>query len=296
MLTLDQLRVFHSIVEAGSFRAASLHLHRAQSAVSYAIQQLEEELGIELFSRTGYRAELTLEGKRIYEKSLSLLSGAEELRTLSFQLGQGIESEIRIAISALFPLHLITQTLSRFSKLYPHTQLQLNSEVLGAEDRIRDQNADIAISEISQPDPAHFESKPLLKIEMIAVSSPHHPLAQLNKIPRSELLKEVQIVIRSSTPRSLIRSAGVTQGSPQWRVNDFSSKRELLKGGLGWGYMPKHWIEEDLKKKKLVPLKMRQSIVQVEFALIRLSNKSPGPAATQLWSELSATCKSQKKR
>ena len=72
-MTLDQLEVFQAIVFTGSFRGASERLNRAQSAVSYAIQNLEEDLGCELFDRNAYRAQLTPQGETIYQKAQSLL-------------------------------------------------------------------------------------------------------------------------------------------------------------------------------------------------------------------------------
>lgn len=54
-LSLDQLRVFVQVADSGSFLAAARKLARAQSAVSYAIATLEEQLGVLLFDRSGYR-------------------------------------------------------------------------------------------------------------------------------------------------------------------------------------------------------------------------------------------------
>jgi DNA-binding transcriptional LysR family regulator len=58
-LTLDQMRTFVAVAEAGSFRTAATHLSRAQSAVSHAIGNLEAQLGITLFDRSGHRPMLT---------------------------------------------------------------------------------------------------------------------------------------------------------------------------------------------------------------------------------------------
>ena len=52
-VTIDQLRVFRQVAEAGSFSAAARTMHRAQSAVTYAIQKLEDQVGTSLFERTG---------------------------------------------------------------------------------------------------------------------------------------------------------------------------------------------------------------------------------------------------
>ena len=64
-VTLDQLLVLSKIAETGSFRAAAGVLHRAQSAVSYAIKNLEDELGVELLCRDQYRPTLTPAGEAV---------------------------------------------------------------------------------------------------------------------------------------------------------------------------------------------------------------------------------------
>ena len=49
--SLDQLQVFLTVVETGSFAAAGRRLSRATSAISYTIANLEMQLGIALFDR-----------------------------------------------------------------------------------------------------------------------------------------------------------------------------------------------------------------------------------------------------
>ena len=62
-VTIDQLRVFRQVAESGSFSAAARHMHRAQSAVTYAVQKLEDQVGTPLFDRGGYRPVLSEAGR-----------------------------------------------------------------------------------------------------------------------------------------------------------------------------------------------------------------------------------------
>ena len=63
--TLDQLLVLEAIVRTGSFAGAARDLHRAPSAISYAVNGLEEALGLVLFDRSGHKAALSPEGQRL---------------------------------------------------------------------------------------------------------------------------------------------------------------------------------------------------------------------------------------
>ena len=71
--TLDQIAVFLAIVETGSFAAAARKLGRATSVISYAVANLESQLGVTLFARAGTRTpQLTEAGRAILSDSRGL--------------------------------------------------------------------------------------------------------------------------------------------------------------------------------------------------------------------------------
>ena len=78
-LSLDQLRVLVVAAEEGSFSAAARRLDRVQSAVTYSIQQLEQQLGIEVFDRSGYRPRLNAAGESILEDARIILARVDAL-------------------------------------------------------------------------------------------------------------------------------------------------------------------------------------------------------------------------
>src|ERR1700675_412348 len=76
--TLDQLRVFLAIVEAGSFVGSAQRLGRATSVVSYAIANLEAQLGLTLFDRvTTRKPQLTDAGRAILSDSRIIAMGLD---------------------------------------------------------------------------------------------------------------------------------------------------------------------------------------------------------------------------
>ena len=67
--TLDQLQVFLTVVDVGSFAGAARRLGRATSVVSYSIANLEAQLGVSLFDRQSTRKpQLTEAGRTVYRK------------------------------------------------------------------------------------------------------------------------------------------------------------------------------------------------------------------------------------
>ncbi|WP_373805160.1 LysR family transcriptional regulator, partial [Delftia acidovorans] len=77
--TLDRLKHFVAVAEAGTMTEAARRLGRAQSAVSTAIGLLEADLGLELFDRVGRRVQLTAAGEVMLLEARSLLHQAQAM-------------------------------------------------------------------------------------------------------------------------------------------------------------------------------------------------------------------------
>src|SRR5712675_543135 len=95
--TLDQLQVFLTVVETGSFAAAGRRLKRATSAVSYAIANLEMQLGIALFDRERTRKPaLTEAGRALLSKARAVSGEIDDLRATVKGLLGGLEAEVAL--------------------------------------------------------------------------------------------------------------------------------------------------------------------------------------------------------
>lgn len=287
-MTLDQLKVLLAIVDEGSFRSAAETLHRAQSAISYAVKNLEAELGFALFDRETYRPRLTESGKAIYNKARHVLKQAEELSQLGEHISRGHESEIRLAINAICPFEKLTQVINHFSRRHPAVQIMLAVENLGGSiEQLLDGNADIALAESFEWD-SRLEGKNWHKIQFIPVAaSDFEPLRIAESITSSTLMRYAQIIVADSSRHSQRKTVGVLKDGLQWTVNDFSIKRQLLTAGSGWGFMPEHMVADELATGKLIALDSPDiSPMIVDIFLFRRADKPSGPLTTQLWEQL----------
>jgi DNA-binding transcriptional LysR family regulator len=266
-MTLDQLNVLATVVETGSFSEAAKKLHRVQSAVSIAVKKLEDSLSLEIFDRTGYRPQLTDAGREIHRQALNILKQSEFLSYTAGQLSVGEESEIAIAIDGICPLELFTPVLKVFNEEHPHVRIQLYVEYLGSIERLAQGNIDLAITQVLEW-PSWIEAIPWIEIPYIPVVSSDHPLAELGNQVHRHLDEFTHIVVTSSQYAQL--SVNIEQEENIWQVGDFSSKRQLIIEGLGWGYMPQHLIKSDLENNKLVILNLNNN----KPSAIKLSGKS----------------------
>lgn len=250
--TFDQLQVMLAVVEEGSFSGAARRLNRAQSAVTYAVQRLEEQLGAELFDRGAYRASLTEAGRSLLPRARLI---AEELRLFCDQaqgIAEGLEPELTLVVDALFPMDVLMEALRAFGAQFPTVPPRLYVELLGAATEMVLEGVcafGLLIAQTSQFEPLILMN--LLDIRLIHVAAPCHALAQLPQpVTREDLRSQVQLVVTDRSTLTGDRDYGVLSAQT-WRLADLGAKHAMLKAGLGWGSMPEHLVAEDLQAGRL---------------------------------------------
>src|SRR5260221_13289742 len=108
-LSLDQLRTFIAAVDEGSFSAASRKLLRSQSVVSETISNLEEQIGVRLFDRSGRYPKLTPAGSAILSDARGIITGVDLLKARAKGMSVGLEPELSGGIDVLYPNHPVPQ-------------------------------------------------------------------------------------------------------------------------------------------------------------------------------------------
>ncbi|WP_167631469.1 LysR family transcriptional regulator [Mariprofundus ferrooxydans] len=284
-MTLDQLRALCAVVEKGGFHAAAEVLYRSQSAISIAVKNLEQELGLSLFDRKGYRPVLTPEGHVLYGKARSILSRSEDMSSIASHFARGEEPEISIALSAIAPVEQVLDVIKQLSQSAPATRMSLQVENMGGTlERLQEKAVDFAIAEQFVP-VDYVEQVRLTSTQMIPVISPDFPLAtRYPAITLSDLEAYVQVVVRDTSRNQPKRSAGVLEGAPQWLVNDFDMKKRMILSGAGWGRMPHHRVAEELADGRLLALSGRGlDAVKIDMYLFRRMGEPMGPVGERLW-------------
>ncbi|MCZ4059217.1 DNA-binding transcriptional regulator YafC [Pantoea sp. LMR881] len=123
----DELKVFVSVVESGSFSRAAEQLHLANSAVSRTIKKLENKLGVALLTRTTRHLALTQEGERYFRRVQSFL---QEMTTAENDLIESRDAPkglLRIDTATPVILHLLMPMIKPFRERYPEVTLSLIS-------------------------------------------------------------------------------------------------------------------------------------------------------------------------
>ena len=131
-VSLDQLRAFIASADEGSFSAAARKLHRAQSVVSELVSNLEGQIGVTLFDRSGRYPVLTPQGAVLLADARSISSGLDFMKARAKGMASGLEPELSVVVDVLFPIAAITEAAKEFREKFPGTPLRLYVEALGA--------------------------------------------------------------------------------------------------------------------------------------------------------------------
>jgi DNA-binding transcriptional LysR family regulator len=290
--TIDQLRIFLTVVETGSFAAAGRRLNRATSAISYGIANLEGQLGLTLFDRRGTRRpRLTPAGKAVLAEVQAIGQGVDGLLAKVRGLLQGVEGKIDIAVDVMLPSRWLAEALRAFYAEFPTVALNVHMEALGAVAAlVLERKAIIGLSGPLAADLPGIENVIIGSIPLVPVASPDHPLAQANPLVPGMGRDHVQLVLSDRSRLTDGREFGVV--SPHtWRLGDLGAKRALLREGIGWGSMPLPMIADDLATGKLVRLVMPDDTgVSYRMSVIYRSDAPPGPAASWLLQRFASGC------
>jgi len=288
---LDQIAVFLAIVETGSFAAAARRLGRAASVISYAVANLESQLGVTLFARAGTaRPQLTDAGRAILSDSRGLAIALDGLLAKARGLTQGLEAEVSLVVDVMLPAKKLVRTLDEFHKKFPTVALRLRVEALGAVTQaVMDGAAAFGVSGPLEMASDLLTRGPAGSVKLLAVAAPDHPLALMpGPLSAATARDHIQLVL---TDRSLLtegRDFGVVSVK-SWRLADLGAKHALLLAGMGWGNMPKPMVNEDLKRGRLVELKIETpSEPAYAFHTVYRSDTPPGPAASWLMERLAS--------
>ena len=283
--TLHALQCFDAVAKEGSFQAAANRLHRTHPTVFTAVRKLEQQLGLKLLDRSGYRVELTETGRAFHRSAQGLLRAMEGLSTQAAQLAMGQESELRVVIGDLCPLPATLGLLRQFFAACPGTRLHLHFEAIsGPWERLFDGDADLILHHIDSSD-RRLEFIELFEVRLIPVVAPGFlPFRITDSITPGQMMDFYQCIIRDTAQHSPPRDYFVLEGAPQWTVADQLMKKEVILQGMGWGHMPEFLIARELRERRLLAISGKHFPIRTAtITAARRHDVPKGPVAKRLW-------------
>lgn len=280
-ISLDQWRALAAVVDAGGYAQAAERLHKTQSTVSYAVQKIESQLGVELFSLEGRKAVLTEAGRVLYRRGRALLEEAARVERCALNLASGWEAELRLAMEILFPTWLLLDCMARFAQERPDIRIELYESVLGGTDELLLEGR-VNMAVCSQVPPG-FLGDPLMQVKLVAAAAPEHPLHRLGRdLNLDDLRGHRHLVVRDS---GMARSRpGAWEGAEQrWTVSHKATSIQAACMGLGFAWYGEDTIRPELESGRLKPLPLAEGAERwVTLYLVYADPGATGPGVLRL--------------
>ncbi len=280
--TIEQILTLKALNDFGSINAASEHLNKAKSAVSYSIEKLEEQLGFEVLDRSQYRTHLSEKGKNFLYRSQNLMKEWEALKEEVQKIASGVEMKLSLSATAIYPTNKLNPVLQGVIEKFPSTEFIFHREILSGEKMLLTDQVDIGIFESLQ-NTVDIEGKKIGSTCLKLVICQNHPFLDLPKKEQtmSALARYPHIIQRSTISDS--QSFGPKEEAPRWTVSDIDSKKDLILNNFGWGRLPEDFVTKELKSKKLVHLDHLNYDHKLDIFICRKKNKNFGPVHNFIW-------------
>ncbi|HEV8692305.1 MAG TPA: LysR substrate-binding domain-containing protein [Ideonella sp.] len=192
-ITFRQLRVFTEVVRQGSVQRAAEQLHLTPPAVSMQLKELESQVGLPLFDRSGRRLSLSTAGEYFVVYARRLLSTLKEAQDAMARF-TGVESGLLTIGMVSSSKYFLPQLLAQFHAEHPAVAVRLrlgNREQLVA--LMQANEVDMSVMGRAPKDWPN-RAEPFAAHPHVLVTAPNHPFARAESVPAAALAREGFIV------------------------------------------------------------------------------------------------------
>ena len=281
-LTLRQIRIFLSAAKHLSFTRAAEELHISAPAISLQIKEMEEDIGVSLFSRENRRVELTSAGEYFLLYARRVSSTLNEANTMMerFRGTQFRHLKIGVVSTAKY---FLPHMLLEFKKDFPNLQIKIearNREQLI--ELLRGGEIDIAIMGLP-PKEIDTRVEAFANHPHVFIASPSNPLAGKTNIPPDALNKHEMI---SREPGSGTRSIMEKYFAEHYiapivsmEMSSNETIKQAVMANLGISFVSLHTIGSELTHKQLAILDIQNTPIIRTWHVVALNKRNASQAA-----------------
>jgi DNA-binding transcriptional LysR family regulator len=281
-----RLKVFRAVAKHLSFRKAAEELYLSQPAISLQIKALEEEVGLQLFDRSGSQIGLTPAGS-------TLLRYADRLETLATEAEGAlacfrgdVRGKLAISASLTIAQYVLPRLLGPFLQQNPHLEIAVathNTERV-IEDVVEQRSALGLIEGPARRRDVTLE--PVLEDELVVIAPPAHEWAEQREI-EVEQLRSVPLLLREQgsgtrlVAELALRKAGLRPRDLHV-ILEFDMTEAIKSGveaGLGIGIVSRWTIRKELELGSLRTITVRGLRMQRNFSAVYRAGPEPQGAA-----------------
>lgn len=258
-MDLRYINTFHTIVEVGSFNKAAEKLCYTQSTITFHMNQLEKELGVQLFEKAGRHMVLTKAGQELIPYVENVLQSVNNMRSFRSVIEE-CQGDIRIAAPESILCFHLPEILNEFCKQAPRVHIYLHSMTSTAVYRaIKENSVDIGIFYDTNVDDDNVKIVPYKDFEFVMFASPKVKRMYSDFITPNQDFSSLARICQPAVGRvrrrfdEYIKSKNFKMG-PTIEIRGTQTIKNLVKNDLGICFLPKFTIQEELDKDVLVEI------------------------------------------
>ena len=280
--TFRQLRVFNEVARQLSFVRAAENLHLTPPAVTMQIKELESQVGMPLFDRSGKKVSLTTTGEYMVvyaRKILALLKDAEDASARLQRAEIGLLTVGMVSTAEYFMMRMLSDFRER------HAGVDIRVCTGNREQLVKMlQNNEVDIAVMGQP-PTELQTRtePFAAHPLVFVAASDHPLMQREQLTADDL-RPYEFIVReqgSGTRVAMQKFFTDHRVEPrlQMQVNSNETLKQAVMAGLGLGFVSLHTIGSELDHGQIAILEVQSTPVFRVWNMVHTLSKVLSPAA-----------------
>lgn len=275
-LTLQQIRLYESVVRLQSYTKAATEMHISQPAVSIQLKRLEESIGFQLIEQAGRKFRLTHVGEEVYQACADVLARLGLLGATISDLHGKVGGTLKISgvtTTKYFLPNFIGRFLSEYPEVQPEMHVTNKTRLIRQLER---RQCEIAVlGRVLEMD--NVISTPFMPNYLVAIAHPDHPLAGQKRIVLSAFAKEPMLSreVGSGTRRArevLFAKHGI-KTRPFMELDSNESIKQAVMAGLGVSIISSSSITHELKAGRLTTLKVEELPLKRQWYVAHLADQ-----------------------
>ncbi|MDQ3087993.1 MAG: LysR family transcriptional regulator [Acidobacteriota bacterium] len=285
-MEVRQLKAFLAIAEAKTFTAGAKIVNITQAAVSMQIRQLEDELGMSLFTRTPRRVILTEAGEHLLQRARKILREHDAAVAEIAELAGAEYGRLRIgSASAMFATAQLPTILERLKEKFPNAEITVSS---GTSQTLVDKmlHGDIDIAFVSLPvETPNIQTDLLFSDEIVAIAHPKHPLSNEKFISAATLAGE-QLILgeKGGNTRRMIDdffAAANVKPNVVMELSRQEAINKMVENQMGVGIAGAKNVSNEIREARLVSWLIEGAEIKWDLGLARLRGGYFSPIAKE---------------
>ncbi len=285
-MEIRQLKAFLAIADTKTFTAGARRVNVTQAAISMQIRQLEDEVGIQLFTRTPRRVILTEAGESLLDRARRILREHDTAIAEIAEIAGAEYGRLRIgSASAMFATAQLPTILEKLKNKFPNAEITVSS---GTSQTLVEKimHGDIDIAFVSLPvEAANIQTDLLFSDEIVAISHPSHPLSKQKVISAAALAGE-QLILgeQGGNTRRMIDDffhAANVRPNVMMELSRQEAINKMVENKMGVGIAGAKTVSDEVREGKLNSWLIEGAEIKWDLGLARLRGGYFSPIAKE---------------